>query len=82
VVKTAGYLLNRTLIRILKWKSPIKALEIYQNLPDPKPNIAHLKAYGCRAYPLIQKIPKKQKLNPRARIGYLVGYKLNNIFRI
>ena len=29
VVKAAGYLLNRTPIRSLKWKSPIKMLEAY-----------------------------------------------------
>jgi hypothetical protein len=48
----------------------------------PKPNIAHLRVYGCRAYPLIHEIPKKQKLRPRAQIGYLVGYNSSNIFRI
>jgi len=34
------------------------------------------------AYPLIHKIPKKQKLRPRAQIGYLIGYNSSNIFRI
>ena len=46
--------------------------------------IKHLRVYGCRAYPLIPsiKIRKKDKLSPRARIGYLVGYDSTNIFRI
>jgi hypothetical protein len=48
----------------------------------PKPNIAHLRIYGCRAYPLIHKIPKKQKLRPRAQINYLIRYNSSNIFRI
>jgi hypothetical protein len=82
VVKTAGYLLNRTPTRVLDWKSPIEALQARQGISDPKPSIAHLKVYGCRAYPLIQEIPRKQKLNPRAQIGYLVGYESTNIFRI
>ena len=40
--------------------------------------------YTCRAYPLILKetIPRKQKLAPRAHIGYLVGYDSTNIYRI
>jgi len=32
--------------------------------------------------PLIHKIPKKQKLRPRAQIGYLLGCNSSNIFRI
>jgi hypothetical protein len=72
VVKAAGYLLNRTPTKMLEWKSPIESLDAYRRLSDPKPSIAHLKVYGCRAYPLIQKIPKKQKLKLRAQIGYLV----------
>jgi hypothetical protein len=66
VVKAAGYLLNRTPTRILDWKSPIEALQSYQGLSNPIPSITHLRVYGCRAYPLIYKIPKKQKLRPRA----------------
>lgn len=38
--------------------------------------------YGCRAYPLKKKIPRTQKLEPRAHIGYLVGYDSTNIYRI
>jgi hypothetical protein len=48
----------------------------------------HLKAYGCRAYTLIKSAgdpdkPKKcQKLQPKAHIGFLVGYESTNIYRI
>ena len=38
--------------------------------------------YGCRAYPLNHHIPKKDKLDPRAHIGYLLGYDSTNIYRI
>lgn len=38
--------------------------------------------YGCRAYVLENKIPKKLKMLPRAHIGYLVGYDSRNIYRI
>jgi hypothetical protein len=48
----------------------------------PKSNIAHLRIYDCKIYPLIHKILKKQKLRPRAQIGYLVRYNSSNIFRI
>src|SRR5439155_17231628 len=38
--------------------------------------------YACRAYPLDHKIPKSHKLEPRAHIGYMVGYDSTNIYRI
>jgi hypothetical protein len=68
--------------RTLDWKTPIETLQACQGVPDPNPSTAHLKAYGCRAYPLIQNIQKTQKLDPRAQIGYLLGYDSTNIFRI
>ncbi|KAM4067906.1 hypothetical protein HRG_009757 [Hirsutella rhossiliensis] len=44
-------------------------------------------AFGCRAYPLINDykagISKNAfKVNPRAHVGYLVGYHSSNIYRI
>ena len=49
---------------------------------NPQPNNAHLRIYGCRAYALRHKIPRTKKLEPRAHIGYLVGYESTNIYRI
>jgi hypothetical protein len=81
VIIAAGYLVNRMPCKQLDWKSPIQVLQEHRGVSNPKQNIAHLRVYGCRAYPLIHKIPKKQKLQPRARIGYLVGCDSSNIFR-
>jgi len=53
----------------LDWKSPLEALQVHLGTPNPKPHIAHLKIYGCRAYPLLHKIPKTRNLQPRAQIG-------------
>jgi hypothetical protein len=51
-----------------------------------KPQLAHLRAYGCRAYAMTPDAQLKQrrlrKLDPRAHIGYLVGYNSTNIFRV
>jgi hypothetical protein len=58
----AGYLLNRTPSKQLDWKSSIQVLQDHRGVPKPKPSIAHLRVYGCRAYPLIHKIPKKQRM--------------------
>ncbi|EDN07033.1 predicted protein [Histoplasma mississippiense (nom. inval.)] len=80
----AVYLLNRTPTKMLGWKSPLRALKEYLHIEQH--SCAHLRAYGCRAY---AKIPneilnrnRSQKLDPRAHIGYLVGYDSTNIFRI
>jgi transposase InsO family protein len=82
IVKAAAYMLNRKPTRTLDWKTPIEVLQTCQGVSDPNPSTAHLKIYGCRAYPLIYNIPKTQKLDPRAQIGYLLGYNSTNIFRI
>jgi hypothetical protein len=76
IVKAAGYLGNRTPVKRLGWKTPFEAIM------KVKPRFAHLHVYGCRAYPLDHHIPKRQKLDPRAHIGYLIGYDSTNIYQI
>lgn len=76
IFKTVGYLNNRTPKKALEWKTPLEALI------GEKPKLSHLHPYGCRAYPLKNLIPRKEKLVPRAFIGYLIGYDSTNIFRI
>ena len=44
--------------------------------------LVHLRVYGSRCYPLIYKEEKNYKLDPRAHLGYLVGYEASNIYRI
>ncbi len=76
VFKSVDYLNNRTLRRALAWKTSFEALI------GEKPNLAHLQPYGCRAYPLKNIIPRKDRLKPKAFIDYLVRYDFTNIFRI
>jgi DNA-directed RNA polymerase subunit L len=47
-----------------------------------KPDLSHLHVFGYHAYPLIKNIPHKDKLEPRAHLGYLVNYDSTNIYRI
>jgi hypothetical protein len=82
IVPAAAYILNRTPNRQLDWKTPLEVLHQLIKIPHSSPSIAHLRVYEARAYPLIHKIPKSEKLKPRAHIGYLVGYDSTNIFRI
>ncbi len=48
--------------------------------------MAHSKAYSCRAYAMTKEAKlhqrKLQKPNPKAHIGYLVGYASTNIYKI
>ncbi|KAM4057014.1 hypothetical protein HRG_003865 [Hirsutella rhossiliensis] len=61
------------------WKSPI-------DLFTGRKISSHLRAYGCRAYAMTANaqlgLRKRWKLDPRAHIGYLIGYKSTNIFLI
>ncbi|RYP34796.1 hypothetical protein DL768_011035 [Monosporascus sp. mg162] len=90
-VSCAAYLYNRTPTAALKWKTPYEAVYTHMAEKDgitgPRtPQLAHLKAYGCRCYALKlnpnHKPSKLQKLDPRAYIGYLVGYNSTNIYRV
>jgi hypothetical protein len=53
---------------------------------DPKPKEVHLKVYGCKAFALTDDTHrgkfKLMRLDACAWIGYLVGYRSTNIFRI
>ena len=91
IVNSAAYLYNRTPRRSLGWKTPYEVFfSNVENEPTggltKKPQLAHLKAYGCRAYAMTEnaqlKKKRKWKLDPKAYIGYLVGYDSTNIFRI
>ncbi|EKG09419.1 Integrase catalytic core, partial [Macrophomina phaseolina MS6] len=76
IVKTAGYIHNRTPMAKLNWKTP------FEVVTGKRPNLSHLRIYGCRAYAHKKGIPRSQKLAEKAHFGYLVGYDSTNIFRI
>jgi Integrase core domain. len=96
IINSAAYLHNRTPREAQRWKTPYEAF--YSAIEkmtregrgilkqSKKPQLVHLKVYGCRAYAMTAdaqlKKNRKWKLNPRAYIGYLVGYDSTNIFRI
>lgn len=80
IISAAVYLKNRTPRDSNGWKTPYELFYLKQ------PYLSHLKAYGCRAYAMTSraqlKRKKLRKLDPRAHIGYLVGYDSTNIFRV
>ena len=92
VVRTAVYLYNRTPKYMYDWKAPYERFFTFLAYRDGivtkprKPQQAHLKVYGCKAYAptkdYLKGKNKKMRLSPRAWIGFLVGYSSTNIFRI
>ena len=80
----AVYLNDRVPRKSLGWKSPIEKINDFANLPI-KHELAHLRRHGCKSYVLFKeksKPKKSAKLQPRAFIGYFVGYDSTNIYRI
>ncbi|KAF7173426.1 hypothetical protein CNMCM6106_007498 [Aspergillus hiratsukae] len=92
ISRAAVYLHNRTPRYNFNWKSPYDRFHTFLGQkegvvkPDRKPQQAHLKVYGCKAFALTTEYLKKEKrlqrFNPKAWIGYLVGYDSTNVYRI
>lgn len=92
ITRTGVYLYNRSPNYANNWKSPYEvfftrvALNNGIYTTGKKPNLAHLKAYGCKAFALtsdtLRGISKLQRLDAKAFLGYLVGYRSSNIYRI
>ncbi len=82
IYSTIGYLLNQLLTHSIRQKTPLEYLQELIGLLDPKPLLRHIVLYNYRAYVYIKNRLKLNKLEPRAYIKYLVGYKSINIFYI
>jgi hypothetical protein len=91
-VNTAVYLYNRTSQYANNWQTPYKRFYIYLSQQKgtentaKKPQLAHLKAYSCRAYTITKDAQLKRKrllkLDLQAYISYLVSYNFINIYKI
>ena len=74
--RTAAYIANRTPTKRLAWETPFKGFT------KETPMMGHMHPFGCRAYAVEHNLPRKEKMLPRAQVGYLVGYDSTNIFRV
>ncbi|KAJ3576496.1 hypothetical protein NP233_g369 [Leucocoprinus birnbaumii] len=72
-VETAVHLYNRTPVRRLNWKTP------YELVFGAKPDLGHLRVFGCGAYVFIPKDLRANKLaahsEPMIFVGYDIGSK-------
>ena len=81
----AVWLLNRTPTYIAsenKWLIPWEEVRREFAPTAPKINLANVRLYGSLAYCRIEKQIQSDKMNPRAEIGFLVGYLASNIYKI
>jgi hypothetical protein len=92
IVRTAVYLHNRTPCEMYWWKTPYERFFTFLAYRDGvvakarKPQQAHLRVFGCKAFAMTRNTHLKKKrlkrFDPRAWIGYLVGYNSTNIYRV
>jgi hypothetical protein len=92
ITRAAVYLYNRTPNYNNNWRTPYELFFTRIALSNGivtslrKPNLTHLKAYGCKAFAMSDDThrgkARLQRLDPKAWVGYLVGYRSSNIFRI
>jgi len=92
ITRAGVYLYNRTPNYANHWKTPYEVFFTRVSLANgivtlsKKPKLAHLKAYGCKAFAMTDDThrgkSRLQRLDPKAWIGYLVGYQSSNIYRI
>lgn len=76
IYKTAAYNFNRTSTGALKWKTP------YEMVWGKNPHVSHMHPIWFRASVLNKNNQKGDKIESRALIGHIVGYKGTNIFKI
>ncbi len=82
IYRSAGYLINRSPTKQFDWVSPLERLHSYFHIRNAKPKVGHLRVYGCKVYILIKNRLRLDKLDPKAYIGYLIGYDATNIYRV
>lgn len=82
----AVWLLNRTptyLADQKRWIVPWgEVMKSFAGEQAPPINLANVRLYGSLAYCRIEKQVQSDKMNPRAEIGFLVGYIASNVWKI
>jgi len=71
VVYTASYVLNRTFIKPILKKTP------YELYKGRKPNINHLRVFGCKCFVLNNEKDNLGKFDPKSNEGIHIGYAIN-----
>jgi len=72
VVSTSCYVMNRVLIRPILKKTP------YELFNGRKPNISHLRVFGCSCFILNNGKESLGKFDEKANLGIFIGYSLTS----
>ena len=67
-VEFAVHVYNRTPVKHIAWSTPFEVLN------STKPDISHLRVFGCGAYVYIPDDVRVNKLAPRAEVMTFLGY--------
>jgi hypothetical protein len=67
-VDCAVHVYNCTPIMCHNWKTP------FENLEHTKPDVTHLRVFGCSAYVFLPKEVGHNKLNPKSKLMTFIGY--------
>jgi hypothetical protein len=67
-VDCALHVYNRTPIVRHNWKTP------FENLEHTKPDVTHLRVFGCGAYVFLPEEVCHNKLNPKSELMTFIGY--------
>ena len=76
ICESAAYLLNRAPTKKLSYRTP------FERATGKLPYLGHLHRIGSKAFALNKNIPRKDKLEARAHIGYLIGFEGTNIYQV
>ena len=68
----AAHVYNRTPMRRLEWRTP------YELLHGSKPDISHLRVFGCGAYVFLPPEVRKNKLSPKSELMIYLGVGAGN----
>ncbi|KAK2363148.1 cysteine-rich RECEPTOR kinase [Trifolium repens] len=71
-ISAASYVLNRAIIRPILDKTP------YEILKGRKPNLSHLRSFGCKCFILNNGKENLGKFDPKADEGIFLGYSLSS----
>jgi hypothetical protein len=92
ISKSAIYLLNRTPRYQYRWKAPYDRFHTFIaqrdgiSIQHKRPDQSHLRKYRCKAFAMttdaLKKVNRLQRFNPKAWIGYLIGYDSTNVYRV
>ena len=77
-MSTANYIRNR----LFSGACNVEGKTPFEVITGKRPDLAHIRRFGARAYAHIPKATRKDKFGSRAVVGYLVGFDNGNSYKV